>query len=96
LQVSTFQHQDEVFEGKLRLQSDGDVSSTSKNLTITPKPEILLQVEAFRSSFSLLLYFSALLRLASQGLSKNSFIFCKLQSFKGILILKARLAPFSY
>jgi len=69
LQVSTFQHQDEVFERKLKLQSGGDVSSTSKNLTITPKPKILLKAKAFRSSFSSLLYFLPLLRLSPKELS---------------------------
>ncbi|KAH1210836.1 hypothetical protein GmHk_15G045051 [Glycine max] len=84
LQVITFQQQDEVFEVKLRLHSGEDVSSTSRNLKITPKPRILLKVEIFGSVASL---FTKTIRPPN---------FSPTLAFKGFLSSKSRLAPFSH
>jgi len=83
LQVITFQQQDEVFEVKLRLHSGEDVSSTSRNLKITPKPRILLKAEIYGS---LLLYF--LFCYVSHALRVGSYCsllyFLQLQPLKGL------------
>jgi len=62
-----------VFEENYRLHSGGDVSSTSRNLEITPKPRILLKAEVF--GFFALFCASIFHRLSSISLFFTNFSF---------------------
>ena len=80
-----------VFEENYRLHSGGDVSSTSRNLEITPKPRILLKSKVFGF---LALFCASIFALYALGYA-ISFDFSNFILYKGFLTLKARLASFS-
>jgi len=73
-----------VFQENYRLHSGGDVSSTSRNLEITPKPGILLKAEVF--GFLALLCASVLLS------TLFSLLFFQLQPLKGLFDLEGSLS----
>jgi len=79
-----------VFEENNRLHSGGDVSSTSRNLEITPKPRILLKAEVF----GFLALFFASVFLSTHPISLY-IDFSNFNLKKGFLTSKACLAPFS-
>ena len=58
LQGSTFHKQQKGFRENTRLQSSRDISSTSRNLEITPQPKILLKAKVFASLLCFLPLFS--------------------------------------
>ena len=55
-----------VFRENSRLHSGGDVSSTSRNLKITPKPKILLKAKVFASLLCFAPLFSVLHTLSAK------------------------------